>query len=132
MISKSRHNYATPYFPYHVSSWHGGCISDGLPYLPIVTRACRRKAQGRHPPWPPSASRTTGRSASPLPPFSSKPLSSTTGSAGTCYKAANWIHVGKTQGRGSSTSKKQFALPVKDVYLYPLQKNFRSVLSSSH
>jgi hypothetical protein len=50
---------------------------------------------------------------------------------GTCYRAANWIHVGQTQGRGKLDIKKQFALPVKDIYLYPLQKNFRSVLTSS-
>ena len=51
---------------------------------------------------------------------------------GTCYMAANWIHVGKTQGRGKLDVKNQYALPVKDIYLYPLQKTFRSVLSSSH
>lgn len=51
---------------------------------------------------------------------------------GTCYKAANWIFVGKTQGRGKLDVKNQYALPVKDIYLYPLQKTFRSVLSSSH
>jgi hypothetical protein len=51
---------------------------------------------------------------------------------GTCYRAANWIHVGKTQGRGKLDVNKQFALPVKDIFLYPLQKNFRSILSSSH
>ena len=50
---------------------------------------------------------------------------------GTCYRAANWIPVGKTQGRGKLDVYKQFALPVKDIFLYPLQKDFRSVLSSS-
>jgi len=31
---------------------------------------------------------------------------------GTCYKAANWIHVGQTQGRGKLDVKNQYLLPV--------------------
>ena len=47
---------------------------------------------------------------------------------GTCYKAANWINVGRTTGRGKkSTSHKQL-IPVKDIWLYPPHKNFASVL----
>jgi hypothetical protein len=49
---------------------------------------------------------------------------------GTCYRAANWIHVGKTQGRGKLDRFNQFALPVKDIFLYPLEKKFREVLCS--
>jgi hypothetical protein len=49
---------------------------------------------------------------------------------GTCYKAANWISVGITQGRGKKDVFKQFALPVKDVFLYPLRNDFRQFLSS--
>jgi hypothetical protein len=44
---------------------------------------------------------------------------------GTCYRAANWIHVGETQGRGKLDRTKQFALPVKDIFLYPLRRDFR-------
>ncbi len=44
---------------------------------------------------------------------------------GTCYRAANWIHVGETQGRGKLDRKKEFALPVKDIFLYPLRRDFR-------
>jgi hypothetical protein len=47
---------------------------------------------------------------------------------GTCYKAANWIRVGQTQGRGKLDVKHQANLPIKDVYLYPLSKNFKSAL----
>lgn len=47
---------------------------------------------------------------------------------GTCYRAANWIHVGETQGRGKLDRKKLFALPVKDIFLYPLRRNFQRQL----
>jgi len=50
--------------------------------------------------------------------------------AGTCYRAANWIHVGQTKGRGKLDSNHQASLPVKDIWLYPLDKHFRSLLSS--
>jgi len=44
---------------------------------------------------------------------------------GTSYRAANWIHVGMTQGRGKLDQYHRHALPVKDIYVYPLQKDFR-------
>jgi len=47
---------------------------------------------------------------------------------GSCYRAANWIHVGQTQGRGKLDRHHQYAVPVKDVYLYPLHHNFRELL----
>jgi hypothetical protein len=47
---------------------------------------------------------------------------------GTCYRAANWIHVGQTQGRGKLDRHKRFAVPVKDVFLLPLCRNFRQRL----
>jgi len=49
--------------------------------------------------------------------------------AGTCYRAANWTHVGQTQGRGKLDSTHQTSLPVKDIWLYPLDKRFRRSLS---
>lgn len=48
--------------------------------------------------------------------------------AGTCYKAANWQYVGLTQGRGRNDIRNERLRPVKAVYLYPLQKNYREVL----
>jgi len=48
---------------------------------------------------------------------------------GTCYRAANWIHVGFTQGRGKWDSDPPFCAPIKAVWLYPLAKNFREVLT---
>ena len=48
--------------------------------------------------------------------------------AGTCYKAANWTFVGVTQGRGKLDQFKQRLLPIKDIYLFPLQKHFRQMM----
>ena len=48
---------------------------------------------------------------------------------GTCYKAANWVNVGRTTGRGRDGGHHNAILPQKDVYLYPLVTHFRRVLS---
>jgi hypothetical protein len=48
--------------------------------------------------------------------------------AGTCYKAANWTFVGVTKGRGKLDQFNKRSLPVKDIYLLPLQKNFRKFM----
>lgn len=48
--------------------------------------------------------------------------------AATCYQAANWVSVGKTQGRGKLDRHNQAQLPVKSIWLYPLHKHFRSIL----
>jgi hypothetical protein len=50
---------------------------------------------------------------------------------GTCYRAANWIHVGETKGRGKLDRRKEYALPVKDVFLFPLQRDFRKRLRTT-
>jgi hypothetical protein len=50
---------------------------------------------------------------------------------GTCYRAANWIHVGVTKGRGKLDRYNRYALPVKDIFLYPLAKDFRRKLRGS-
>ena len=47
---------------------------------------------------------------------------------GTCYRAANWHHIGQTQGRGKLDRQHQNAAPVKNIYLYPLHKHFRQTL----
>jgi hypothetical protein len=47
---------------------------------------------------------------------------------GTCYRAANWTHVGQTQGRGKRDRQYLYPLPVKDIFLYPLDKHFRQTL----
>lgn len=50
---------------------------------------------------------------------------------GTCYRAANWIHVGKTKGRGKLEKSRKQVTPIKDILLYPLDKYFRQILCSS-
>ncbi len=48
---------------------------------------------------------------------------------GTCYRAANWIRVGQTQGRGRMDSKhRAHGLAPKDIYLYPLSRNVQQQL----
>jgi len=49
---------------------------------------------------------------------------------GTCYQAANWIRVGATAGRSRNDRHHQVRVPVKDVYLYPLVKDYREVLQA--
>lgn len=48
---------------------------------------------------------------------------------GTCYKAANWKYLGKTKGRTRNDRYTQIKAPIKDIYVYPLTKNFSKVLS---
>ena len=48
---------------------------------------------------------------------------------GTCYRAANWIYVGQTQGRGKLDIHNLKDKPVKNIFLFPLEKNFRYVLT---
>jgi hypothetical protein len=47
---------------------------------------------------------------------------------GTCYKAANWQLVGRTVGRGKKSTDHQQVLPTKDIWLYPLRRDFTTVL----
>lgn len=48
--------------------------------------------------------------------------------AGTCYRAANWKLCGQTQGRGKLGPPGKISVPIKDVWVYPLCKNFRCIL----
>ena len=50
--------------------------------------------------------------------------------SGASYRAANWLCVGRTKGRGKLDRYHERALPVKDVYLYPLQRDYRRLLSA--
>ncbi len=48
---------------------------------------------------------------------------------GTCYRAANWIYVGQTTGRGRMDRKhKTQGHSTKDIYLYPLLRDARQRL----
>lgn len=47
---------------------------------------------------------------------------------GVCYKAANWIYLGKTTGRGKNDQTNKVNRPIKAVWGYPLSKDFREIL----
>ena len=51
--------------------------------------------------------------------------------SGTSYRAANWIHVGSTSGRGRQDKNRDAALTPRDIYLYPLHRNWRELLGGS-
>jgi hypothetical protein len=48
---------------------------------------------------------------------------------GTCYRAANWLGLGRTTGRGHHASTMRPTRPVKEVLGYPLVKDFRRRLT---
>lgn len=47
---------------------------------------------------------------------------------GTCYRAANWLPLGQTQGRGKMDRHTRRELPIKDLYIYPLHPRARQLL----
>jgi len=47
---------------------------------------------------------------------------------GTCYRAANWVRVGQTTGRTRNDREHCIWAPIKNVYLYPLVRDFRREL----
>jgi hypothetical protein len=48
---------------------------------------------------------------------------------GSCYKAANWIHVGTSTGRGRMDREhKGQGISPKEIYMYPLTARFRQEL----
>lgn len=47
---------------------------------------------------------------------------------GTSYRAANWISIGKTKGRGRQDRFRNASLSIKSIYMYPLRKDFRAFL----
>lgn len=47
---------------------------------------------------------------------------------GTCYRAAGWTHVGATAGRSRNDVYATMRVPVKDVFLYPLNADFKERL----
>lgn len=50
---------------------------------------------------------------------------------GTCYRAANWIFMGRTTGRGKASNSHQPNRPLKDVWGYPLTRRFRRLLGEA-
>ena len=50
---------------------------------------------------------------------------------GTCYKAANWNFIGMTRGRGRQDRNNNKSLSRKQIYLYPLQTDWRKALGGT-
>ena len=48
---------------------------------------------------------------------------------GTCYKAANWRYLGQTKGRGKLGPAGKQSVPIKDLWVYPLEAGFRDRLT---
>lgn len=48
--------------------------------------------------------------------------------SGASYRAANWILVGQTKGRGRQDRFSKQEKTIKDIYVYPLEKDFRTSL----
>lgn len=48
--------------------------------------------------------------------------------SGHCYRAANWICVGRTRGRGKLHVRNTPGVAPKDIWLYPLRRDFRRIL----
>lgn len=52
---------------------------------------------------------------------------------GICYRAANWVLTGQTKGRTRNDRNHTIKASIKDVFVYPLVKDFRKRLcSDSH
>ncbi len=49
---------------------------------------------------------------------------------GTCYRAANWVFLGQTTGRGKADQTHKPNRTIKDVLGYPLSRRFRELLSA--
>lgn len=47
---------------------------------------------------------------------------------GTCYRAANWIALGRTTGRGHQDQTHRPNRPLKEILAYPLTQQFRQLL----
>lgn len=48
---------------------------------------------------------------------------------GTCYRAANWICTGQTKGTSKKGNDHLYHGNIKDVFLYPLRKDFKKILT---
>lgn len=47
---------------------------------------------------------------------------------GTCFRAANWKQIGQTQGRGRQDRDRAMGESVKEIYVYPLDQSFRTLM----
>lgn len=56
----------------------------------------------------------------------------TTRHRGTCYRAANWIQVGQTQGRGRQDRAHRAAGTLKDIWVYALRADWQACLRAEY
>jgi hypothetical protein len=49
---------------------------------------------------------------------------------GTCYRAANWVYMGRTTGRGKDDQTNKPNRSLKEAWGYPLSRRFRELLST--
>jgi hypothetical protein len=47
---------------------------------------------------------------------------------GACYRAANWICLGRTNGRGTRAPTRRVTCSIKELWVYPLGRDFRAKL----
>lgn len=50
---------------------------------------------------------------------------------GVCYRAANWRHLGQTQGRGRQDRARTAGGTNKDIWVYPLQARWQRILQGA-
>jgi len=50
---------------------------------------------------------------------------------GTCYRAANWVLLGRTTGRGKNDQTNRPNRSIKEVLGYPLERRFRQLLQEA-
>jgi len=50
---------------------------------------------------------------------------------GTCYRAANWILLGQTQGRGRQDRLHVAQGTIKDIWVYPLHSHWQTILQAN-
>jgi hypothetical protein len=48
--------------------------------------------------------------------------------SGTCYRAANWVELGSTRGRGRQDRERACERPLKTIFAYPLRQDWREQL----
>lgn len=51
---------------------------------------------------------------------------------GTCYRAANWIWVGRSEGRGTKSKSHKIKTSIKELWAFALHKDFRQKLLAVH
>jgi hypothetical protein len=51
---------------------------------------------------------------------------------GSCYRAAHWIYLGQTTGRGKADRAHRANRSLKELWVYPVTKDFRQQLCQSH